>query len=332
MESIVKLQFRRNLKPLYKVNGLCSFQLIVCDEFNEPYQGSSGDTAELSLKLFSLEGNVDVDKFTTRYKDGIYSISFSMPTFEGLFKLFVDGKLQTPNILLLPLLSDEFRVTEGEVNTFSLPFLSNFRPYSFVSGESIVIREEYGQHIGAHVYDSAIVMIRYLLSKSSFALSSSDVVVELGSGCGLLAIWLAQHYRCQVIATDMIQQLPLLQQNITANHTESNCITKELYWSNQEHCENIFTLVEKKRFVALFAADVLYDQSAIPALANTLSFLGNHPAHEHIPIVYIAQKNRNKRLVEDIRNDLLIYFPNTNIGCEYEEANVIIWSIRFQRF
>jgi predicted nicotinamide N-methyase len=172
-------------------------------------------------------------------------------------------------------------------------------------------------------------MIQYLLSKPSFTLYSSDVVVELGSGCGLLAIWLAQHYRCQVLATDMIQQLPLLQQNIVANHAESNCIMKELHWSNQEHCENIFNLVERKRLVAIFAADVLYDQSAIPALANTLSILCS--THKHIPAVYVAQKNRNKRSIEDIRKDLLIYFPNTKIDCEYDEANVIIWVIQYQR-
>lgn len=334
LESIVKFQFRRNLRNFYTVNSLCSFQLIVCDEFNEPYQSSSGDNVVIRLKLIALPENKEIVDFKVRYAADIYSISFLMPSNEGIFKLFVDGKLHKPNVLLLPLLSNEFRVATDETNTFSLPFLSNFRPYCFSSGESILIREEYGQHIGAHVYDSAIVLIRYLLSKPSFTLSLSDVVVELGSGCGLLAVWLARHYHCKVIATDMVQQLPLLQENIQANHVDHNCIVKELYWNNREHCENILELVEKKRLTAIFAADVLYDQSSVPALCSTLSTLCNHNNfhEEHIiPVIYIAQKNRNKRLVQDIRNELLGIFLNASIECEYEEANVIIWSIQYKR-
>ena len=140
-------------------------------------------------------------------------------------------------VIVLPLLTDKFAVVpSGTVQMDTSPLLSCYR---FVHGS--VIKEDYGETIGSHLYDSSVVMVRYLNSLVA-ALSScdqstgsghcnpldfvshscndsggSDLVLELGAGCGLVSIWLSKHLPACVIATDTLKQLPFLRNNVSLN-------------------------------------------------------------------------------------------------------------------
>ena len=165
------------------------------------------------------------------------------PTITAQSDLFQDKqqddiipKLDTriDGICILPLLTDVFELVATTVgmNLTTTPLLSCYRLCA-----GLVIKEEYGHTIGSHVYDSSIVMLRYLnrtllqspLSSSSSSTSSSpiytsilscspnDIMMELGSGCGLVSMWLSQHIPMRIVATDLAAQLPFLRSNVHRN-------------------------------------------------------------------------------------------------------------------
>ena len=172
------------------------------------------------------------------------------PTITAQSDLFQDKqqddiipKLDTriDGICILPLLTDVFELVATTVgmNLTTTPLLSCYRLCA-----GLVIKEEYGHTIGSHVYDSSIVMLRYLnkmllqsplsssSSSSSLSLSSissspiytsilscspNDIVMELGSGCGLVSMWLSQHIPMRIVATDLAAQLPFLRSNVHRN-------------------------------------------------------------------------------------------------------------------
>ena len=66
------------------------------------------------------------------------------------------------------------------------------------------------------MWDSSIVLSKYLERRFGPAALAGRRAVELGAGCGLVSCVLA-HLGADVTATDMEPNLPLLRDNLRAN-------------------------------------------------------------------------------------------------------------------
>lgn len=86
--------------------------------------------------------------------------------------------------------------------------------------QTIVVQEDYGSTMGAHVYDSAAVLVRWLRN-TELAWQwrgKQAMALELGSGCGLAGLWLARSGAfAKVLLTDKPGQRTLLEANIARN-------------------------------------------------------------------------------------------------------------------
>jgi predicted nicotinamide N-methyase len=72
------------------------------------------------------------------------------------------------------------------------------------------------QGFASTVWDSSIVLSKYLELRHAVGSLSNTRAVELGSGCGLVSCVLAR-LGADVTATDMEGNLPLLGDNLRAN-------------------------------------------------------------------------------------------------------------------
>ena len=98
--------------------------------------------------------------------------------------------------------------------------------------------------------------------------------MELGSGCGILGVFLGTIYEC-VLLTDRGTQLPLLSRNIAENRNAAPCCEMcTLDWASSQDLED---LMKKMKVLpplrAVYASDVLYDPEAVDHLVQLLSKL-----------------------------------------------------------
>jgi hypothetical protein len=91
--------------------------------------------------------------------------------------------------------------------------------------QHLCLREDYGAGMGSHIYDSAVVLLRYLSSSGNVAAASGrgtgGVAIELGSGCGLVGLYLGHTSSSSpysaVLLSDKASQIPLLRENVERN-------------------------------------------------------------------------------------------------------------------
>lgn len=161
---------------------------------------------------------------------------------------------------------------KGEGRRAARRLLSRKRPPLF-SPLSIEQRPFSEEGFASTVWDSAIVLSKYCeLQHNTFA---GKRCVELGSGCGLLSAVVGR-LGAACIATDLLENLPLLRSNLQANHVEHDGVppprVRELRWGAEaaqallrDDCEG------KVDFV--LASDIMYVHSAVSDLVATLDVL-----------------------------------------------------------
>lgn len=314
-------------------------------------------------------------------RDGVAAYDVTVPTVEGKYRLRLrcellnkgsteEGKNKEHNIVL-PWLSETLVVAgkDSRERGRNGRMLSCYREIDVIdllpsiSTESAVfglganqkfsLQEEYGVGIGSHIYDSAVVLMRYLAGVDAMSANGIDVrnrhdtAIELGSGCGLVGLFLGFFFD-SVFLTDKSSQMPLLEANVARNQHKvrrpCHYHTKALNWSSQRDCDSIICACKGQeregggitRSVDLIvAADVLYDRDAAESLVALLLKLmtsvnqgeeesgnGSERGEPKVaPVALIAQKMRGEEAV-----DMATLVPaQLRPELVYEEYAVKVW-------
>jgi len=127
----------------------------------------------------------------------------------------------------------------------AMPLLANYRVLPGLLGREstpLVLREEYGSSMGGHLYDSAVVLVSHwarvwgavsAAARAPVAVATATaeaatvsapagvgVCLELGTGCGLVGIWLALHCKGRfkrVLLSDKEIMRTAVEANVASN-------------------------------------------------------------------------------------------------------------------
>ncbi len=143
--------------------------------------------------------------------------------------------------------------------------------------------------VGACLWDGAILLAAYLVSQPRYKLVGAKCI-ELGAGVGFVSTVLAK-LGAQVITTDIIKVLPLLEENMEANNVLRTAASplesgwaevEELEWGKDNWMQKVKLLADPAPDLVL-AADCCYiDNDGVspstPAFVETCAGLcGNNP-------------------------------------------------------
>ncbi|KAI9809855.1 MAG: hypothetical protein M1825_000288 [Sarcosagium campestre] len=156
------------------------------------------------------------------------------------------------------------------------------REFVDLQGRSLTIWEDTGESIARHIWDAGLVLTSWLINIQSFQTGGMHElanlfrdnghgrtnVLELGTGCGIVGIGLAQLLpRCQLLLTDLPDAKEVVEMNIAANSpaTASRIAFAELDWdSSLPHC------VQKSHFDLILVSDCTYNPGSARSLVKTL--------------------------------------------------------------
>mmetsp|Transcript_116681 Transcript_116681/g.363336 ORF Transcript_116681/g.363336 Transcript_116681/m.363336 type:complete len:248 (-) Transcript_116681:50-793(-) len=105
------------------------------------------------------------------------------------------------------------------------------------------------------IWPAAKVLVEYLASLDDSDLAGKSVL-ELGSGCGVVGMYLRQRGASPVVLTDVYRALPLLKRNVTANGLQ--CEVCALPWGTP--LERLAPAIRSRApFDLVVASDCSYD-------------------------------------------------------------------------
>ncbi|EER28447.1 hypothetical protein D8B26_004795 [Coccidioides posadasii str. Silveira] len=168
-----------------------------------------------------------------------------------------------------------FEISPGKRSVEKL-VLRRFQPKI---GAELKIWEETGNSIARHIWDAALAAIVEFHDNFSHRggkpLRQNDNhafnVLELGSGCGIVGIALAQMMsNCSVMLTDLEEVREIIHRNIsTAQLAQSSLIEfQTLDWD-----EELPQAVKDRRHDLILLSDCTYNSDALPALVRTIKSL-----------------------------------------------------------
>lgn len=268
-------------------------ELFISSEFNEPIPGLLGRcnfTFACCQLKDSTEENFELQAVLLKAMEDTEIFEIIAPESTGKYKLIISCQMKSDedvHTIVLSYMSDIFTVATNTGQKFDTQrMLSNYRMIPLRANDrndyNIIIKEEYGASMGSHIYDSAVVLCHYFQNQDKISLMNASEcrgsVLELGSGCGLVGIWLActEWFR-KVLLTDKLSLQPLLVRNIAAsinaNRAESGykvssmctdriqsstiCEFSPLEWSSRADIACIMQNLEQP-LTLIVAADVLY--------------------------------------------------------------------------
>ncbi len=114
------------------------------------------------------------------------------------------------------------------------------------------------------------------------------MAIELGSGCGIVGIGLAQIVpNCDIVLTDLPEAQDILIRNIRSSKAArgTQISARVLDWESELPIE-----VSQRRHDIIIISDCTYNTDTIPALVNTLSKLATSSPNA---VIYLATKVRH---------------------------------------
>lgn len=158
-------------------------------------------------------------------------------------------------------------------------------------------------------------------------------VIELGSGCGVVGIGLAQLVSdCDILLTDLPEAQDILNRNIDCSKPAkgSRVSSCDLDWE-----KNLPNIVTKRRHDVILVSDCTYNTDFIPALVETLSKLTSISPNS---VVYLATKIRHdsEAMFFTLMNDAQfsteklseIELPNLASSYEEDHGTVEVYEFR----
>ena len=255
--SIARIQLVRSIKSIVLAASTVTLEAVFASEFYDSIPElldiNSLYAAFIPVQSDQYPSLLTILKSTSAFAckpskskkcGGKFNLTF--PTGKGRYQLFLFSGLGASLLsdpskhagsIIFPLLTSHFDVVSAEEMALSsvMPLLSCYRLI-----DNIVIEEEYGKMLGSHIYDSSVVILRFLAPHNDSLKNNNkvenlenkrklSVAVEIGAGCGLVSIWLSKFQSVyRVIATDLELQLPLIERNIQSNNVSYRCSTKAL--------------------------------------------------------------------------------------------------------
>jgi len=146
---------------------------------------------------------------------------------------------------------------------------------------SISLQVDSSPGCGGIVWPAGQILSSYLIKKGSGFLRGKRVV-ELGSGTGLVGLIAAKLGAGKVWITDQQPLLGIMQQNLSMNSLQYNCVVAELDWGT------VIPIAIPPPDVIL-AADCVYFEPAFPLLVQTLDALSTK-----VTEIYFCYKKRRK--------------------------------------
>ncbi|KAJ3743364.1 putative methyltransferase-domain-containing protein [Lentinula detonsa] len=170
------------------------------------------------------------------------------------------GTQDLVNSELLSVLPGQHYSLNGK--TLRLEFESNNEVQGSIS---ISLQVDASPGCGGIVWPAGQILSSYLIKRGSELLQGRRVV-ELGSGTGLVGLIAAKLGAGRVWITDQAPLLDIMQQNLSLNSLQRNCIAAELDWGTSVPASLPLPDV-------ILAADCVYFEPAFPLLVQTLDAL-----------------------------------------------------------
>jgi len=160
------------------------------------------------------------------------------------------------------------------------------RRFTPLSGRSLNIWEDMGDSIARHLWDGSVALTAYfdrvialnasaalpILERAFVSATFKRLnVIELGCGCGIVGIALAQTIPdCDVLLTDLEEVRDLVDQNIS---TANTAISSKLSFESLDWEQPLPPRVSSRTFDIIIAAECIYNSDSIPLLVETLRSL-----------------------------------------------------------
>lgn len=178
--------------------------------------------------------------------------------------------------------SDPLDATRGN---FEAPRRVERRFYP-LSGRPITISEDMGDSIARHLWDGSLALSAYMdrimalqahepMPMLEHAIVSATFrklnIIELGCGCGIVGIGLAQAIPdCHVLLTDFPEVKELVDRNIKVSDL---AISSRVSFAPLDWEKPLSHEVKQRPFDIIIAAECIYNSDSIPPLVQTLAAL-----------------------------------------------------------
>ncbi|KAH8731395.1 putative methyltransferase-domain-containing protein [Phaeosphaeriaceae sp. PMI808] len=200
------------------------------------------------------------------------------------------------------------------------------RRFSLSNENTASIYEETGESIARHLWDAGIAFschVSDLLNVNSqlakALLSSKPIttfsVLELGTGCGMVGISIAQTIEgAKVLVTDLAEAQEIAENNISQTRLAkgSTLCFQVLDWDDELP---INLQLPSSGVNLVIAADCTYNSDSSPALVKTLQRVSNIS-----PGVRVAIAMKMRHISEEIFFELMV-------AAGFRETNTIQWSL-----
>ncbi|GAM86381.1 hypothetical protein ANO11243_043950 [Dothideomycetidae sp. 11243] len=160
------------------------------------------------------------------------------------------------------------------------------RKFYPLGGRSLSIWEDMGDSIARHLWDGSVALTAYLdrvmalqapvaMPMLEHAIISATFkrlnVIELGCGCGIVGLGLAQTVPdCDVLLTDLPEVDELVKRNIA---TANLAISSRIDFASLDWESPLPATIASRTFDIILAAECIYNSDSIPSLVSTLHAL-----------------------------------------------------------
>jgi len=160
--------------------------------------------------------------------------------------------------------------------------------------------EEVEDNVGRLIWPTSLPMMTHINQEISPLCSKDTIVVELGSGCGLLGMGLAILHKFEkVIITD--HDYEWLQRNLDLNSNEigKEVIAMRLEWGNESEVDTVSKMIHqachsRDSNVLVLASDVLYNHESHENLVYTLYKLSSLEISTRILIGFLTDRDNDE--------------------------------------
>lgn len=376
LDKVYRLQFLRSVQVVVKTASQISCEVICGGEFNE----SVGIDLNYSVtfrvhsssaitSIIEWQACTDVQCSSPRKGDGATVLKIRLPLSSAFYSIVISSNQHRDDTIILPIISEVFEALGAEdyqrYVTKTGPFIPRhlgcYRSFALIDKE-VLVKEEYGVTLGSHIYDSSIVLMRYIerniaeLVKVDAA-AERPVILDLGAGCGMVGLciaallsgtqsnssrpaesvatesatadWPSSTVPCTVYITDRNQQKGLIEHNISINPAITAGSVRvhyeDLDWADAAQLDHVVEIT-KGAVSLVVAGDVFYDREVAKLFFNVASALSAHNSGVRVLVAQKLRLNCDNQAVALISEEEIrseCGFVNVSKVCH--EAEVILW-------
>ncbi|KIW03261.1 uncharacterized protein PV09_05481 [Verruconis gallopava] len=216
------------------------------------------------------------------------------------------------------------------------------RRFQPLSDRPLCIWEETGESIARHIWDAGIALSAYVegmvalqpeplspADQITYSSSSNTInIIELGAGCGIVGISLAQSIpNCNVLLTDLPEAREIAERNVsTMTPAVGSCASfQELDWEIP-----LPEAVASARFDLVLVADCTYNPDSAPALVQTLVKLAN-TSQDCVVLLSMKVRHESELVFFDLMEKagflqkMKAMVPLPEVGCDPDDALVFVF-------